>query len=194
MTRFKCPEVGKTTLCKICGSEVDGEYKKICGHSSCPNKFYHLRCLTSKQLKLHGPCWFCPSCLCQFCLTDRDDDEIVLCDGCDHAYHIYCMQPPRSSIPIGKWFCRKCNAGIQAIRQAKKAHESNMLRKTGQHGSKRIGNFSKVWNIEYGREMEKGEGMDMLLTAAKTLNNEDMLLSAVNTLDSEKTLAAIEIQ
>lgn len=104
------------------------------------------------------------------------------------------MQPPRSSIPIGKWFCRKCNAGIQAIRQAKKAHESNMLRKTGQHGSKRIGNFSKVWNIEYGREMEKGEGMDMLLTAAKTLNNEDMLLSAVNTLDSEKTLAAIEIQ
>ena len=37
--------------CKICGSKVvDGEKLKTCSHSECPNKYYHSRCLTNKQL------------------------------------------------------------------------------------------------------------------------------------------------
>ncbi|KAF7816801.1 PHD finger protein EHD3-like isoform X1 [Senna tora] len=161
--------------CKICGNEVDSERMKICFHSFCSNKYYHVRCLTSKQLKSYGPCWYCPSCLCQVCFTDRDDDQIVLCDGCDHAYHIYCMKPPRTSIPKGKWFCRKCDKGIQAIRQAKKAYESNKQKKTSQDESKPGDKLEKKWNNKHGRELEKGGGMDMLLTAANTLNFEENL-------------------
>ncbi|KAK7286934.1 hypothetical protein RJT34_22301 [Clitoria ternatea] len=154
--------------CKICKMEMDGGKVKICGHSFCPSKYYHLRCLSSKQIKSYGDCWYCPSCLCQVCLADKDDDKIVLCDGCDHAYHIYCMKPPRNSIPRGKWFCRKCDAGIQTIRQARRAYESKQWR-AGENDSKPNGNTDKKWNNKRGRDLDKVGGMDMLLTAANTL-------------------------
>lgn len=168
--------------CKICRQEVNGEKIKICGHSFCPSKYYHLRCLSRKQIKSFGRCWYCPSCLCQVCFSDRDDDKIVLCDGCDHAYHIYCMKPPQNSIPKGKWFCRNCDAGIQAIRLAKKAYERNRWR-AGENVSKLSDNIDEKWN-EKG-ELDKVGGMDMLLTAANTLNFEENL--AAIQVDSQRT-------
>ncbi|KAE9595893.1 hypothetical protein Lal_00030535 [Lupinus albus] len=160
--------------CKICGEEVDGEKVKICGHPFCPSKYYHVRCLSSKLMNLYAQCWYCPSCLCQVCLTDQDDDKIVLCDSCDHAYHIYCLKPPRNSVPEGKWFCTKCDAGIEAIRRAKKACESKKWR-TDANVSKPNDENDKKWNNKRGRDSDKAEGMDMLLTAANTLNFEENL-------------------
>ncbi|CAA2981764.1 PHD finger EHD3 isoform X1 [Olea europaea subsp. europaea] len=151
--------------CKVCGAEVgnDEDYR-ICGHSFCSQKFFHVRCLTSKQLKSYGPCWYCPSCLCRACLADRDDDKIVLCDGCDHAYHIYCMQPPRTCIPKGKWFCKKCNSDLQRMRRAKGMYENtqNTAKKRALDGM-----------LKGEEGLDKDGGVDMLLNAAKTLNNEE---------------------
>ncbi|XP_027333007.1 PHD finger protein EHD3-like isoform X2 [Abrus precatorius] len=171
--------------CKICKMEVNGEKIKVCGHPFCPNQYYHVRCLSSKQLKSYGSCWYCPSCLCQVCLIDKDDDKIVLCDGCDHAYHIYCMKPPRNSIPRGKWLCRRCDAGIQAIRKARKAHECNKW-KAGVNDSKPNDSADKKWSNKQAREADKVGGMDMLLTAANTLNFEEDL-NAIQ-IDSKRTL------
>ncbi|XP_028781557.1 PHD finger protein EHD3-like isoform X2 [Neltuma alba] len=162
-------------ICKVCKNEVDGERIKICGHSACDGKYYHVRCLTSKQLTSYGPCWYCPSCLCQVCLTDKDDNKIVICDGCDDAYHIYCMKPPRAAIPKGKWFCIKCHTGLRAIHRAKKVYESKKQRKASEDGSKPVDRFEKNWNGKHGRDLDKGGGMDMLLTAANTLNLEEDL-------------------
>ncbi|KAK3230541.1 hypothetical protein Dsin_002422 [Dipteronia sinensis] len=157
-------------VCKICGSDVDNGAKlRKCDHPFCPNKYYHERCLTVKQLHSYGPHWYCPSCLCRVCLTDRDDNKIVLCDGCDHAYHVYCLNPPLPSVPKGDWFCRKCHAGIQEIRRARMAFGNKMKEKVRVYGNpgKKI--------VERGEdESDKGRGgMDMLLNAAKTLNFED---------------------
>ncbi|KAL2467804.1 PHD finger protein EHD3-like [Forsythia ovata] len=151
--------------CKVCGAEVrnDEDYR-ICGHSFCSQKFYHVRCLTSKQLKSYGPCWYCPSCLCRACVTDRDDDKIVLCDGCDHAYHIYCMQPPRTCIPKGKWFCKKCDADLQRVCRAKGIYENT------QNKSKKRASDGTLKGKE---DLNKSGGVDMLLNAAKTLNYEE---------------------
>lgn len=168
-----CKGVEDLPCCNICRAEVgsNGNYK-ICGHSFCPHKFYHERCLTRKQLDTYGSCWYCPSCLCRACLKDCDDDKIVLCDGCDHAYHIFCMQPPRTSIPRGKWFCRKCDMQIQRIRKAKRTYETkqNELKKrTEQCG--RLG-------VPKGKDEEalnKSGGVEMLLNAAKTLNYQEDL-------------------
>ncbi|KAK7273779.1 hypothetical protein RIF29_14842 [Crotalaria pallida] len=126
--------------------------------------------LTRKQLKSYGHYWYCPSCLCRVCLSDQDDDKIVLCDGCDHAYHLYCMKPPRTSIPKGKWFCRKCDIGIQAKCRAKVANKSKKRRRTGDDVSKPSISAEKKHSNKHVREFEKGEGMDMLLNAANTLN------------------------
>ncbi|KAL3641725.1 hypothetical protein CASFOL_012540 [Castilleja foliolosa] len=158
------------THCKVCRTEVrcDKDDYRICGHSYCPHKFYHVNCLTSKQLTSHGPCWYCPSCLCRGCLTDRDDGNIVLCDGCDHGYHFYCMHPPRSDIPEGNWFCENCESGIERIREARRMYEvtKSVSRKRGLNGKLK------------GKEaLNKSGGVDMLLNAAKTLNFQDKLAS-----------------
>ncbi|CAI8598352.1 unnamed protein product [Vicia faba] len=166
----------KTLDCKVCGNEVlvDGEDFRICRHSFCPSKYYHVRCLTSKQLNSYGRWWYCPSCLCQVCLININDNQIVLCDGCDHAYHIYCIKPPLASIPKGKWFCKKCDAGIKAISQAKKAYENSKLR-TDDSVSKPKANNENSCNNKCVEELESVGGMDMLLTAANSLNFEDNL-------------------
>ncbi|XP_060198362.1 PHD finger protein EHD3 isoform X1 [Lycium barbarum] len=154
--------------CNICKTEVrsDEDFRE-CGHPFCPHKYYHERCLTRKQLDVYGPCWYCPSCLCRACLKDCDDDKIVLCDGCDHAYHIFCMQPPQTSIPSGKWFCKKCNVQIQRIHKAKRTFE------TLQNELKKKNEQCAGLGVPKGKNEEgshKSGGVEMLLNAAKTLN------------------------
>ncbi|XP_022773312.1 PHD finger protein EHD3-like isoform X2 [Durio zibethinus] len=166
-------------VCKNCGSYVKkGEKLRSCEHPYCPNKYYHVRCLTMKQLKSYCSRWYCPSCLCRTCLVDKDDDKIVLCDGCDAAYHIYCMKPPRATIPRGKWFCRKCDAGIQRIRRAKRAYKNleNKLKMKGIGGKMAYDNLEMSPNHRDKEESDKSRGgVDMLLTAASTLHFEEKL-------------------
>uniref|UniRef100_A0A0D9X3H6 PHD-type domain-containing protein n=1 Tax=Leersia perrieri TaxID=77586 RepID=A0A0D9X3H6_9ORYZ len=96
-----------SNLCKHCGTCEDDEKKfMVCGHPYCVYKFYHIRCLKTNQLAIEQQkklgCWYCPSCLCRGCFKDKDDDMIVMCDGCDEGYHIYCMRPARNTIPKGQ--------------------------------------------------------------------------------------------
>lgn len=160
-------------VCNVCKTEVkSGDKFQICGHKFCPHKFYHERCLSRKELNSYGPRWYCPSCLCRSCLTDRDDTQIVLCDGCDRAFHIYCLRPPRTSIPKGKWFCGKCEAGIKRIRKVKRSYEKfeNKLRERAQACTGLDERKSKDEDA-----LDKSGGVDMLLNAAKTLNYEENL-------------------
>lgn len=41
----------------------------------------------------------CRSCNCHICGIKQDPDKQLLCDECDMAYHIYCLNPPLTSIP-----------------------------------------------------------------------------------------------
>ncbi|KAJ9146231.1 hypothetical protein P3X46_028521 [Hevea brasiliensis] len=169
---FCQPPAGSKNICvcKICGSEVEnGEKLKICDHGLCPYKYYHLRCLTTNLLKSYGPRWYCPSCLCRVCLTDKDDNEILLCDGCDNAYHMYCMTPPRTSVPRGKWFCRQCDLKIKEIRRARRAYEKQgyRMKKKIEAGERAFENIEKILDGKCEPELFKGRGpMDILLTAA----------------------------
>ncbi|KAL6840297.1 hypothetical protein ACP4OV_030107 [Aristida adscensionis] len=103
------PELSKTALCgccKFCGEpEEKGKRFLICGHSLCPYKYYHIRCLKPKQIASDAqqdkPHWYCPSCLCRRCLSEEDDSEIILCDGCDEGYHLQCLRGV--VLPILQW-------------------------------------------------------------------------------------------
>ena len=49
------------------------------------------------------------ACVCGACGTGENDDQLLLCDGCDEgAYHTYCLDPPVESVPEGDWFCPNC--------------------------------------------------------------------------------------
>lgn len=137
---------GTSRVCKRCKSgETDNMRFRLCQHSLCPYKYYHKRCLRSRELRRCGSVWYCPSCVCRNCHIDQDDDKITLCDGCDEAYHIYCMVPPLKSIPKGDWYCLFCTIELK-MRQ----------RSAGKLAMKGLGAGS----------------MDVLLTAAEELHSE----------------------
>ncbi|CAM8878210.1 unnamed protein product [Rhodiola kirilowii] len=163
-------------MCKLCSIEIGSNEKyQVCGHKFCQGRYYHERCLTVKELKSYASCWYCPSCLCRVCLVNKDDDKIVLCDGCDHGYHIHCLIPPLSSIPRGKWFCAECRAGMAEIARVRKAYMSGIgnRREDNEDCKKADGHSRKKQNTNGKDLSSKSEGMDMLLTAANTLNKEE---------------------
>lgn len=162
-------------MCKVCSIEIESnERYQVCGHEFCQARFYHERCLTIPQLKSHASCWYCPSCLCRVCFINKDDDKIVLCDGCDHGYHIHCLSPPLSSIPRGKWFCAGCKTGMSEIARVRKSYMSGFtIKRTNSEASKEAdGQSRKKQNTADGTLSIKENGIDILSTAANALNNE----------------------
>ncbi|KZO98092.1 hypothetical protein CALVIDRAFT_562482 [Calocera viscosa TUFC12733] len=52
-----------------------------------------------------------PGDACEICRVDDDNMKMLLCDGCDAAFHMYCLDPPLTQIPKSKWFCHACLFG-----------------------------------------------------------------------------------
>ncbi|TPX70142.1 hypothetical protein SpCBS45565_g01901 [Spizellomyces sp. 'palustris'] len=46
--------------------------------------------------------------LCEICGGGENDEKMLLCDGCNRGYHLYCFDPPMSAIPNTDWFCPDC--------------------------------------------------------------------------------------
>ena len=46
---------------------------------------------------------------CRICRRKGGDEYMLLCDGCDHGYHTYCLKPPLQCVPEGDWFCHDCS-------------------------------------------------------------------------------------
>ncbi|XP_039808933.1 PHD finger protein EHD3-like isoform X3 [Panicum virgatum] len=134
MAPSQVPKLTDTAVagcCKVCKEpEEKGKRFLICGHSLCIYKYYHIRCLMPEQIasdKQAGEqCWYCPSCLCRGCFCDMDDNEIIMCDGCDEAYHLYCLSPPLTSVPKRHWYCQFCTAAKAREKELKK-YEKKML-------------------------------------------------------------------
>ncbi|XP_067850853.1 autoimmune regulator [Heptranchias perlo] len=42
------------------------------------------------------------------CAVCRDGGELICCDGCPRAFHLGCLVPPLTEIPIGTWKCLSC--------------------------------------------------------------------------------------
>ncbi|XP_076469736.1 lysine-specific demethylase 5A-like isoform X2 [Babylonia areolata] len=45
---------------------------------------------------------------CGVCGRGDGDEYMLLCDGCDDAFHTYCLVPPLPDIPKGEWRCPSC--------------------------------------------------------------------------------------
>lgn len=45
---------------------------------------------------------------CDVCHSDLDGDKMLICDGCDKLFHLYCLNPPLNEVPKGDWFCNRC--------------------------------------------------------------------------------------
>nr|XP_009939383.1 PREDICTED: PHD and RING finger domain-containing protein 1 [Opisthocomus hoazin] len=45
---------------------------------------------------------------CEVCGRSDREDRLLLCDGCDAGYHMECLNPPLSEVPVEEWFCPAC--------------------------------------------------------------------------------------
>lgn len=46
--------------------------------------------------------------LCELCNGGHHEDQILLCDGCDRGFHMFCLSPPLEKVPAGEWLCPFC--------------------------------------------------------------------------------------
>ncbi len=53
---------------------------------------------------------------CQLCHSGDDEDSLLLCDGCDKGYHMYCFKPSITQVPDGDWYCFECINKATGIR------------------------------------------------------------------------------
>ena len=40
---------------------------------------------------------------CEMCGDGSDDVNILICDGCEKGYHLYCLMPRLQAAPEGDW-------------------------------------------------------------------------------------------
>ncbi|XP_028155148.2 PHD and RING finger domain-containing protein 1 [Diabrotica virgifera virgifera] len=45
---------------------------------------------------------------CEICGSGDNEDRMLLCDGCDLGFHLYCLTPPLTDVPAGYWYCNGC--------------------------------------------------------------------------------------
>ena len=52
-----------------------------------------------------------PGEICEVCGTKDERSTLLVCDGCDYAYHKNCLDPPAKVNPGQDWHCPRCLVG-----------------------------------------------------------------------------------
>jgi hypothetical protein len=47
--------------------------------------------------------------VCEKCGRGDSEQEMLLCDGCDRGFHMFCLCPVLVTLPVGDWFCPLCS-------------------------------------------------------------------------------------
>ncbi|XP_071800334.1 E3 ubiquitin-protein ligase UHRF1-like [Asterias amurensis] len=68
----------------------------------------------------------CKQCACHKCGGKDDPDRQLMCDECDMAYHLACLDPPLEEIPdVEEWYCPLCkNDASQVVMAGQKLKHS----------------------------------------------------------------------
>ncbi|XP_060801312.1 PHD and RING finger domain-containing protein 1 isoform X2 [Amyelois transitella] len=53
--------------------------------------------------------------VCEVCGSTDNEESMLLCDGCDLGYHMQCLVPPLSEVPIDQWLCPNCDDLLNVI-------------------------------------------------------------------------------
>ena len=100
-------DVYKTPLCKcLCGARNCKGYLGLMQTEPSPTEW--------DQKVDSMPCEICKG------NYDDDDEELLLCDGCNNGFHLECLSPKLESVPEGAWFCPECETKPQTPAEHKK--------------------------------------------------------------------------
>ncbi|KAL8608900.1 hypothetical protein ACOMHN_063029 [Nucella lapillus] len=68
----------------------------------------------------------CKHCACCVCGGKNDPDKQLMCDECDQAYHLECLNPPLTQVPDeDDWYCPQCKLDEnEVVKAGEKLKES----------------------------------------------------------------------
>ncbi|CAK5100364.1 unnamed protein product [Aphanomyces euteiches] len=113
---------------------------------------------------------------CVACGLDNNGDSILLCDGCNAEYHIYCLVPPLNEVPDGDFYCVNCSGKQEyEIRASKEIDEDEVdnfvLESTQYEGVYRrwyVKSKNKVYYKPYVAQVESNSGRPIQLGLYRT--------------------------
>lgn len=111
---FKIPSLSEGDKCMENGTSlVKRQYKPDCDH-----------CKDNPQKR-------CKYCACNECGGKENPEKQLLCDECDLAYHLHCLNPPLEKIPEDdEWYCPTCrNDASEVIKAGEKLRKSKKKQK-----------------------------------------------------------------
>ncbi|RZC38251.1 E3 ubiquitin-protein ligase UHRF1 [Asbolus verrucosus] len=86
----------------------------------------------------------CRECGCKICAKKDSDGILILCDECDSAYHLACLDPPLSEVPSDpEWYCPNCKTDESEIVRA--GEKLKLSKKKMKMASNKEGGTSRDW-------------------------------------------------
>ncbi|CAL4066750.1 unnamed protein product, partial [Meganyctiphanes norvegica] len=121
-------------------TDREGETKSLFVDGSPIKRVNAPNCLTCKD----NPKRKCKDCGCHKCGLKDQPDKTLMCDECDNAYHIYCLDPPLTQLPEDdEWFCPLCkNDDTEIVKAGEKLKHS---KKKAQMASAKTAENSRDW-------------------------------------------------
>nr|XP_029484427.1 E3 ubiquitin-protein ligase UHRF2-like isoform X3 [Oncorhynchus nerka] len=118
-------------------SAVDGQFKRKSG-PECKH------CKTDPE----SECRFCSCCVCG---GKQDAHMQLLCDECNMAFHIYCLNPPLATIPDDEdWYCPTCkNDTSEVVKAGEKLKASKKKAKMPSAHTESQRDWGKVRHMVY---------------------------------------------
>ena len=64
---------------------------------------------------------------CKKCGSAAKAAKMLLCDACNAGWHIFCLEPPLTSVPAGDWYCPDCSRKRAALTAAERLSRNRSL-------------------------------------------------------------------
>ena len=83
---------------------------------------------------------------CHVChvIDPSTEEHVLLCDGCDLEYHMFCLSPPLVAVPSDDWFCPVCvKKAEDEKRKAQEAQEAQEAREAAAAAATRTAGTSR---------------------------------------------------
>ena len=134
------------SVCLSVTPEDEGEAKRI-----------QPKCTHCKDV----PSRTCRFCGCYVCGEKNDPGKQLLCDECDMAYHLGCLNPPLDAVPEeDEWYCPECkNDEGEVIRAGEKLRYNKKKAKMMSKVNDCKRDWGKVGGVGWDRQ-EGGVGWD----------------------------------
>ena len=93
--------------------------------------------------------------------------QVICCDKCPRLYHLQCLDPPKTRVPRGSWYCPHCSGSGFSGSKSKNKGKSNTKGKGG--GKKR-----RVARSSSSSGEEEDEESDIEETAEESQDTDDI--------------------